>query len=200
MKLIPPKWSPFLQGLLLFFWLNQPVVFAQGQKQVTLKSGNAAISLADIFKAIRQQTGYTVFYNNLILNDKEKMRVDFNRSDLPTVLNTVLKDKNIEWTFNDTYIILKKKDNAASPSPKQEKLQGRVTDDTGQPLSRASVRIKNTTAAALTDANGNFSIALPEPSGILQIGFIGYEPLEVPVNDLRFQDIKLKPSNSALMK
>jgi TonB-linked SusC/RagA family outer membrane protein len=198
MKLIPPKWSPFLQGLVLFLWLNQPVVFAQGQKQVTLKSGNAAISLADIFKAIRQQTGYTVFYNNLILNDKEKMKVDFNGSDLPVVLNTVLKDKNIEWTFNDIYIILKKKDNAASPSPKQEKLQGRVTDDTGQPLARASVRIKNTTAAALTDANGNFSIALPEPAGTLQIGFVGYEPLEIPVKDMRFQDIKLKPANSGL--
>lgn len=198
MKLIPPKWSYFLQGLVLLLWLHLPGAFAQQQKQVTLNSGNASISLAEIFKAIKQQTGFTVFYNNLILNDKEKMKVNFSQRDLPGVLNTILKDKNVEWTIHDVYIILKKKEAGTPLSSQKEKLQGRVTDDTGQPLFKASVRFKNTNIAALTDVNGNFSIATPETEGILQVGFIGYEPLEVPVKDQRFRDIRLKTSNSGL--
>src|SRR5688500_2621372 len=106
MVLIPRTWYRLLAMLAFAYVLQMPAASAQGQKRVTLQSGNESISLADIFKALKQQTGLTVFYNNQVLNDQEKLKVNFSQAALGTVMDYVLKDRNIGWRINDQYIIL----------------------------------------------------------------------------------------------
>jgi outer membrane receptor protein involved in Fe transport len=63
----------------------------------------------------------------------------------------------------------------------QQAINGRVTDsESGQPLFAATVLIKETNTAAITDNNGNFSI-VPRSSGTVTIiiRFVGYEIYEV---------------------
>ncbi|RMG63155.1 MAG: SusC/RagA family TonB-linked outer membrane protein [Bacteroidetes bacterium] len=76
-------------------------------------------------------------------------------------------------------------------------VSGQVLDDrTGQPIVGATVIIKGTKAGALTQEEGRFSYAIPEPEGAqatLVVRFLGYQPQEVPVNGRQRLTIRLVP-------
>jgi TonB-linked SusC/RagA family outer membrane protein len=56
-------------------------------------------------------------------------------------------------------------------------IEGKVTDDRGEPLIGANVIVKGTTRGAATDVNGNYKILLTAPSTetVLEARFIGYK-------------------------
>ena len=59
---------------------------------------------------------------------------------------------------------------------------GRVTDaSTNEPLAGCSVVIKGTQRGTNTDANGSYTIAVPNDNTVLVFGFIGYDKQEVPL-------------------
>ncbi len=63
-------------------------------------------------------------------------------------------------------------------------LSGNVTDLSmyNEPLSFAEVSLKNTKRATRTNFNGNFEFTdLAPGTYTLVVGFLGYEPMEVPV-------------------
>ncbi len=73
-------------------------------------------------------------------------------------------------------------------------VEGKITDkDTGQPLPGASIKIKGTSAGAVTDAAGHFSLNTP-PDGILIINSLGYKSIEVPVNKRTIINLSLESS------
>lgn len=47
-------------------------------------------------------------------------------------------------------------------------IKGKVTDTNGEPIIGATVKVVNTNAGAITDANGNFSIKVPA-NAVLEI-------------------------------
>ncbi|WP_431212861.1 hypothetical protein ACQ86N_45615 [Puia sp. P3] len=66
-------------------------------------------SVAELFKAIQKQTGYTMFYSNTMLNDTQKMTFGSSRVRLNDLLKEVLTPQNIDWVYKDQLIILRKK-------------------------------------------------------------------------------------------
>ena len=71
---------------------------------------------------------------------------------------------------------------------------GKVTDvASGEALIAVTVQVKGTTTGAQTDANGNFTVAVP-PNGTLVVSYLGYESQEVPVNNQTSLTIQLAPS------
>ena len=62
-------------------------------------------------------------------------------------------------------------------------IKGTITDKESKnaPLPFANVLVKNSSTAVTTDENGKFSIAIAPGNYIIQLSFIGYENLEVPV-------------------
>ena len=68
---------------------------------------------------------------------------------------------------------------------------GTVVDaDSGDPLIGASILIKGTSTGAVTDFDGNFSVAA-NPGDILQISYTGYSTQEVPVGNETSLDVAL---------
>ena len=61
-----------------------------------------------------------------------------------------------------------------------KKVTGVVADSTGSPLPGVTIKVKGTKVSALSDAQGNFSIALPSENGTLEFSSIGYSNKEVP--------------------
>lgn len=73
---------------------------------------------------------------------------------------------------------------------------GRITDDrNGSPISGATVSVKNSAFATVTDANGNFSIRAAD-NATLVVTFIGYASTEVSVS--RAAAIRLTLGQNAL--
>jgi len=158
---------------------------AQNNPRVTLNS--TSISIADIFSAIKQQTGLTVFYSNQLLDDKEKMNVRFDQADVHTVMNVVLKNKKVDWTIRDGSIVLKKQEQQQRPEASaaavlQQKVLVKVTDAQNEALPGVSVSVKGGTAKGVTDRSGVFIAALPDLQQTLVFSYIGFKPQEIALN------------------
>jgi TonB-linked SusC/RagA family outer membrane protein len=61
----------------------------------------------------------------------------------------------------------------------QKAVTGKVVDLNGEPLVGVSVLIKGTTNGTITDADGNFQIQTSSEQPVLQISYVGYQPVEV---------------------
>src|SRR5688500_6225724 len=73
---------------------------------------------------------------------------------------------------------------ASQTSYAQRTVSGTIRDATGNTgLPGASVGIKGTNAATVTDANGNFSIAVPDNNATLVISYVGYLTQELRVGN-----------------
>ncbi len=72
-------------------------------------------------------------------------------------------------------------------------VSGSVTDDAGELVPGASIRIKNTSQGTVTSVDGSYRIALPGENSILVFSFIGYKTVEVPVQNRSVIDVVLMP-------
>ncbi|MDD6779605.1 MAG: carboxypeptidase-like regulatory domain-containing protein, partial [Prevotellaceae bacterium] len=54
-----------------------------------------------------------------------------------------------------------------------------ISDEDGQPVIGATVKVVGTNAGTVTDANGKFSITCPKGKNTLSVSYVGMEPIEV---------------------
>lgn len=57
-----------------------------------------------------------------------------------------------------------------------------LDDDGGAPLPGATVLVKGSTLGTSTDLDGEFQLPVPNPNDTLQVSFIGYLSMDVPLN------------------
>lgn len=75
---------------------------------------------------------------------------------------------------------------------------GRVTGDKGEGLPGVTVVVKGTSQGTGTDANGNYSLAVPNDNTVLVISSIGFVKQEVVVGSRTTLDVKLATETTAL--
>jgi len=86
----------------------------------------------------------------------------------------------------------------ASIASTGQTVRGRVVDIvTSAPLFGASVKVVGTSAGAITDTDGRFSITVA-PNGQLDVSYVGYETKRVPVNNQTELLISLSNASSIL--
>ncbi|MCK8495454.1 TonB-dependent receptor [Spirosoma sp. RP8] len=78
-------------------------------------------------------------------------------------------------------------------------VSGRITDDTGAGLPGVSVLIKGTTRGTTSDANGNYSLTVPDQGRtVLIFSFVGYQSKEVEVGSQTSVSVALVTDDKAL--
>jgi len=150
-----------------------------GQK---LNYVNKNVSLEQLFKEIKKQTNYNVVWYEGKLNTARTINADFSNATLDQVMDKALSGLPLTYTIRQNNIVIKEKtpsllDKVISHF-KNTTLFGKVTDEKGNPLPGAIVRIKNTKAIVGTNKDGNFTIESTEEEGILVISFLGYKLVE----------------------
>jgi hypothetical protein len=60
-------------------------------------------------------------------------------------------------------------------------ITGTVLDETGATLPGATVMLKGTQKAAVTDVDGKYKISVPSTGGILVITYVGYTAQEIQI-------------------
>ncbi|MDJ1494013.1 TonB-dependent receptor [Cytophagaceae bacterium DM2B3-1] len=76
-------------------------------------------------------------------------------------------------------------------------VSGTVKDSGGEGIPGASVLIKGTTTGTTTDSNGKFTLSAPD-NAVLVVAFVGYEKVEVPVNNQSEINVTLQSSTTEL--
>src|SRR5438128_2113204 len=67
----------------------------------------------------------------------------------------------------------------------QKTISGKVTNSLDQPVPGATVQLRGTKTTTQTDAEGVFSIKIPSGKSVLDVSFVGFEKMEMPVDDSR---------------
>ncbi|MCD2424527.1 TonB-dependent receptor [Niabella pedocola] len=77
-------------------------------------------------------------------------------------------------------------------APPEKIITGKITDETGAPISGASVLLKGSATGVATDTSGNFTIKVPNTGGTLVISHVGYQSQEVVIGDQATIQVTLK--------
>jgi TonB-linked SusC/RagA family outer membrane protein len=166
------------------------------------------MTIGQIFKAVHQQTGYVVFYNNGILDDQERLDMHFVHADIREVMDFLTRKTQLSYEIKDRFILLQK---AEEPAPAVQPttlakteapdvvITGTVRDRLGDPLPGVSIVLKgNSSVGTVTAANGNYSLTLPNQPDSLVFSYVGYLTQEVAVNGRSKIDIILENSVAGL--
>ncbi len=148
-------------------------------QKISLKGDN--ISLKEIFKQISKQTGYDFIYTDDVIEKSSKITIDLTDVSLEEALEVCFKNQPLTYSIVEKMIVIKLKKPAELQELSLIKVTGTVSDVEGKPLPGATVLIKGTTKGTTTDANGNYTVKVPEGS-VLVFSFVGFHKQEITVS------------------
>lgn len=160
--------------------------FSQG-----IKIHQNQISVDKVLKLIKKQSGYSYLFEDDVVSRTIKLDVDVDNASVEETLNRCFKDQPLTYKIFEKTIVIKAKPEPVKATAVAIKVQGTVSDDKGLPLPGVSVKVKGTSAGAVTDANGKYSLTNVDGNATLVFSFIGYNTQEVPVNNRELIDVKL---------
>jgi TonB-linked SusC/RagA family outer membrane protein len=178
-------------------------VSATGLSQTVSFSGNG-VSLKTVFSAIKKQTGYVVFYDNVLLKNSRPVTLEMKDVPLEQLLMASLKGQGLTFSILDKTISIKKELPLSLPAilkllAPQMTVTGRVTDEAGQPLIGVTIVHKGTTKGTMTDDKGEFRLPGINDGDVVVFSYIGYDQQEVTVRGQYKLDIRMnRASKSAL--
>ena len=142
---------------------------------VTLRVSDAP--LEQVLSAIEKQTTYLFVYDKNV-DVARRVSIDVKDTPLNNVLNTLFQSSDIAYAVENTSIVLSQKAPAAQPG-QPVTVTGKVVDASGMPVIGAAVIIKGTTIGTSTGVDGDFSLQVAPPSAdaVLEINYLGYEPI-----------------------
>ena len=73
----------------------------------------------------------------------------------------------------------------------QKTISGKVIDETGAPVTGATIVVKGTTVGTVTDLDGKFSIGVPAAGKVLLVSFIGMKSEEITIGNQTNISVKL---------
>ncbi len=199
-----PRWRGIADQTILVMKITAVIllaacmqVSARAEAQRITYSGKNA-TLGQVFRAIRQQTGYEFLYNDHMVREARRVNLHFNDTPLREALDEIFRDQVLEYAIMGTTIVVQARRPAPVEAPLFAEVQGRVVDSaTGEPLAGVTVQVKGGTMGTTTDAEGHFSLSAPEDA-VLLVSYIGYDRREIPLNGRTNLDIRLAASSTGL--
>ena len=179
--------------LLLFCVLHAS---AKGFGQQTLTLDYTKTGIADILSVIEKQSTYRFLYNNNLFDLQKKVSIEVKDADLKTVLDKMLSGTSLSYQFMENNLVVIK-DAALSAENIKALITGKVTGENGVALANVSVQIKGSTKGTVTAADGSYSINA-SGTDVLVFSYIGYNNLEVAVNNRTEVNVTLTSANSEL--
>jgi TonB-dependent starch-binding outer membrane protein SusC len=151
---------------------------------VTITGKN--IALTDIFESIHKQAGYSFVYEQKLLEKATPVTLHLKQASVTEVLNVCLKGQGLSYEIKFNTIIIREAAPVIKPEPVKpvadeappKIIKGKVTDDKEQPLAGVTVSLKGSDKAVTTDANGDFTISVPDNNAVLQFSYVGYTAQE----------------------
>jgi TonB-linked SusC/RagA family outer membrane protein len=162
------------------------------QSRVTINMQSADIK--KVLAAIEQKTSYRFLYNQSLLASDQKVTVNAVNEEVLSVVTRLLQNTPLTYELLNNHLVVLKR---LTPVLQQADISGRITDSTGTAIVGASVRVKGTNAGTSTDADGAFTINVPD-NATLVVSAIGFVTQEVSVDGKTSFTITLQSASTQL--
>lgn len=199
-------------GLLQCLFISVLFAFdgsAQGRTSVRDFKMDLAVSerpLNEVFSVIESKSGFSFFYDEKVVNHRQKVSISAEGSSLADILVEISKQTNLKFrqinnSINVNNLPRKKTEELERIEISEQSITitGRVTDrDNNDALPGASVMVKGTATGTVTDIDGRYSINVSSPESILVFSSVGYQSQEITVGNNSQINITLRVDVTAL--
>ncbi len=146
-------------------------------QRVSLELKNATVQEA--VTQLQSQGNYTIVINSDDVDLGRKINVSVKDAPLSEVVAQIFAGQDLDFEINgNTVSVVRRKAQSATAAGKSG-FRGRVTDRDGEPLVGASLLVKGSSAYALTDGDGSFSLAGLSYPAVVTVSYLGFNDQEV---------------------
>lgn len=158
-------------------------VLSQNVK-VTVEMKN--VLLTTVLEELSKQSQCDFFYNYALMKNKGMVSVSANKQKLVDVLDELLPDLGLSFSFDGNVVVIREKVN--DEKSKSIRLKGFVYDSQKHPMPGVTVKVEGVTLGTATSLNGWFALELPMLNGVLEFTFVGYKKKLVPFTEKMAKD------------
>jgi TonB-linked SusC/RagA family outer membrane protein len=159
-------------------------VYSQN-KRLTLKLHNANVS--DLFDQIESQSNFRFLYYDDLVKDAPAVNIEVKNEVVENILSQALRGSDLNFKVLENNLVV-----ISKSEMQQFVVKGKVfSAGDNAPLVGATVVQKGTTNGTITDANGEYTITLPDQNSVLVFSFVGYITQEVAVGGRNVIDVSL---------
>jgi TonB-linked SusC/RagA family outer membrane protein len=169
--------------------------------------------LGKVLNKIEKQVEVKFIYSNKSIDNKHKINLNIENKTLQDVLEFLFKPMDIEFELIGNKVLLNKSDanrqDLAVNNLKNHNslgvvkyladfpINGNVKDVNGDPLIGASVILQGTLKGSTTDIDGNYDFIIDDSEKLLnlEISFVGYNKIIIPINGRNTIDAVLGTNN-----
>lgn len=176
-------------------------VNASGYAQkINLSKSNASLQL--VLKELKNKSNFIFLYSDDVLKLARPVEVQAHQEEFESVLKKIFDKQPLSYSINKNIITIKVNqptliDRLTDILQANIDVTGRVTDPDESPLAGATVRVQRTGKSVNTNAKGIFYLSGLEDADILEISYVGFKMMQVPVK-ANLSLIKLEASDEKL--
>lgn len=175
---------------------------------VTLSVKNA--QLEKVLLKVKKQTGYSIFYDALLLKKAKPITLAIQNTPLEQALILLFKEQPLTYEIvgNKVITVREKPVHTASanvelqlaepPVPPLIDISGRVVNENNEPVVGASIKIRSTTRGTVTLDDGHFTLRQVDEEAVLEVSSVGYETKVIKVSGKKQINIILQASDNVL--
>jgi TonB-dependent SusC/RagA subfamily outer membrane receptor len=160
------------------------------------------VRMGDVLKEIADKSNLGIAYNSDLSVLDKPINVNVKKATSSYALQTILLGSGYEAAISrnrEIILIAQTSEEAVSEEEAIALVSGTVTDaETGEPIPAANVVVVGTMVGTSTDADGEYSLNVPDDSDVLRFSYLGYKTLDVAVNGRSVIDVALEPDLLAL--
>lgn len=146
------------------------------------------------FAILEQKANIRLLYSEENLPEGKYVSLSVKDTPVMDVLGMILKDTDLKYRVMENGLVV------ISPQGKEDKdivIRGQVTDSKGETLPGVSVKIKGTAIGTSTDADGRYTLNVPENS-MLVFTYIGFLTKEISITNQSTLDVRLEADSKSL--
>lgn len=170
----PRKWFKILfvmklKLLLILVGCFQLSAKVHSQEKLTLRMEN--VTLEQVVWEIQKHTKFVFMYGTKDIENVDKLTLNVTDRTVPEILQKCLQNTDLLFKISGNAVVIKRKEKKQTGPVK-----GVVKDKKGSPLPGVTVTLKGTKTVVFTDAQGRFSLIVPDGlKAELIFSFIGMQ-------------------------
>jgi TonB-linked SusC/RagA family outer membrane protein len=190
-KIIPGCKNRNLRSIIITlfaFFLHITLLYAQtGNLSFTVHNA----TLREVLELIESKSKVMFSYKDVALDNRKDITLTVQDENVESVLNKLLSLKALTYTKTGNTFAIKPGAVIPAQTREEKRITGTVVDEHGEPVIGANVVEKGTTNGMITGFDGKYTI-LVNPGAVLQITYIGFRPVEMPVGNNTTINIRME--------
>lgn len=173
-------------------------------RAVTINAVNANNNtVGSVLNYIEGHSKYVFVYGQNVKNRLgEKVQIALKGRSVESILAELCRKTGMNYSISGRQVTITagkqtKVQNQQKNVRGGKKISGTISDTNGDPLIGATVKVKGTTTAAVTDFDGNYIIEAPE-GATLEFSYIGFNTQEVKIGNRNNYNIEMSEDNNSL--